>query len=59
MEYNLTVNNGITESYRLFGKGIWGRFTGAGKEEAEMSFVRKAVEASAGEEGKGDGRLEW
>ncbi|KIW24169.1 uncharacterized protein PV07_09899 [Cladophialophora immunda] len=59
MEYNLTVNNGVAESYRKFGKGIWERFTGAGKEEIETSMVRAAVQGG-GEEGKtGDKKLEW
>ena len=57
MEYNLTINNGLTESYQRFGKGIWERFTGAGKEETEMSIIRAAVEGS-GEE-KTDKRLDW
>lgn len=27
MEYNLTVNNGMAESFRRFGKTIWENFT--------------------------------
>ncbi len=57
MEYNLTVNNGVAESFQRFGKGIWERFTGAGKEETEMSILRAAVEGS-GEE-KSNRRLDW
>ena len=51
MEYNLTINNGVAESYRRFGRGIWERFTGTGKEETERSIVRAALEGSR-EEGK-------
>jgi hypothetical protein len=58
MEYNLTINNGVAQSYRRFGKGIWERFTGAGKEETEMSIIRAAVEGSK-EEFNGNKRLEW
>lgn len=59
MEYNLTINNGVAESYRKFGKGIWERFTGSGKEETEMSIVRAAVEGSGEAQGMSDKKLEW
>ncbi|OAL40034.1 hypothetical protein AYO20_00452 [Fonsecaea nubica] len=59
MEYNLTINNGVAESYRKFGKGIWERFTGAGKEEAEMSIVRAAVQGSGEESRMGYKKLDW
>ena len=57
MEYNLTVNDGVAQSYRRFGKGVWEQFTQARKEGTEASMMRAAVEGGA--EGKGDQRLEW
>ncbi|KIW73234.1 hypothetical protein PV04_01368 [Phialophora macrospora] len=58
MEYNLTINNGVAQSYRRFGKGIWERFTGTGKKETQMSIIGAAVEGSKGED-TGKKRLEW
>ena len=62
MEYSLTVNNGVAESYRRFGKGIWERFTGERKEERERDvqkeIVRAAVEGG-GERGATDKKIEW
>ncbi|KAJ9609219.1 hypothetical protein H2200_006991 [Cladophialophora chaetospira] len=59
MEYNLTVNNGVAESYRRFGKGIWEEFTGKGKKEGEKEISLMKAAAEGGGEGKGDERLEW
>ncbi|KIW88776.1 uncharacterized protein Z519_10823 [Cladophialophora bantiana CBS 173.52] len=60
MEYNLTINNGVAESYRRFGKVIWEKFTGAGKkEDVKTSIVTAALEGG-GEGGKiGDKKLDW
>jgi hypothetical protein len=59
MEYNLTVNKGVTASYRKFGKGVWERFTGAGKDEEEGNIVRAAVEGSKNDETEGKNKMEW
>lgn len=58
MEYNLTINNGVAESYRKFGKGIWESFTtgGAGAGPSGKS-IAQAMEEGAGE--KGDKRMDW
>jgi 3-isopropylmalate dehydratase small subunit len=50
MEYRLTVNKGITESYKMYGKAIWEKLT-----ESDMK-----VKVSDDTDGKVvDKRMEW
>ena len=50
MEYRLTVNKGISESYKMYGKAIWEKLT--------ESDTRVKIEDDA--EGKvADKRMEW
>ena len=69
MEYNLTINNGVAESYRRFGKGIWETFTGKGlglkgreggdrEKDVERDIVRAAIEGG-GEKGSRNEKLDW
>ncbi|OAP59168.1 hypothetical protein AYL99_06466 [Fonsecaea erecta] len=59
MEYNLTINNGVAESYRKFGKAIWERFTGRGKMEGDGE-VEMPKSMLSGEEGKTENKkLDW
>ena len=60
MEYKLTLNKGVTESYRRFGRGVWEGLMGAGEKEAQRTAGKgKSGEAAllAGVEG-GDGKNE-
>jgi 3-isopropylmalate dehydratase small subunit len=52
MEYNLTLNNGITNSFKRYGRGIWETFTSGNKKS--VSEVLQGVE-----EQKPDKGLEW
>ena len=54
MEYRLTMNKGITEAYRKFGKAIWEKLT-------EVDGEAKVGGALDGDgEGRGaDKRMEW
>ncbi|KAI1610291.1 aconitase family protein [Exophiala viscosa] len=54
MEYNLTINNGMAESFRKFGKGIWENFTGT---KTDAKSVARALEEGGGE--KKDRKMEW
>ena len=56
MEYRLTMNKGITEAYRRFGKKIWEKLTeGGGEVEAKVEGGLDGV----GEGGGVDRRIEW
>ncbi|KAK4940303.1 hypothetical protein LTR10_019519 [Elasticomyces elasticus] len=54
MEYNLTINNGMAESFRRFGKGIWETFTSS---NTNGKSIARALEDASGE--KKDRKLEW
>ncbi|KIX06230.1 uncharacterized protein Z518_04205 [Rhinocladiella mackenziei CBS 650.93] len=54
MEYHLTLNNGIAESFRKYGKRIWENFT---KGTAREKSIAKALEEGA--ETKRDSKMEW
>ncbi|KIV79205.1 hypothetical protein PV11_06776 [Exophiala sideris] len=54
MEYNLTINNGMAESFRRFGKGIWETFTGS---NSNGKSIAQALEEGSGE--KKDRKMEW
>lgn len=54
MEYNLTVNNGMAESFRRFGKAIWENFTGS---TTGGKSVARALEE--GSDVKKDRKMDW
>ncbi|EXJ83387.1 hypothetical protein A1O1_07009 [Capronia coronata CBS 617.96] len=60
MEFNLTVNHGLTESYNKFGKSIWGKFTGSGSGKNEDKSVAKALEEGvATERTSQERKVQW
>lgn len=54
MEYNLTVNNGMTDSYKKFGKGIWESFTQSKSKRSPISSVLQS-----GEGDKKQTKMDW
>ena len=64
MEYNLTVNNGMIESYRKFGKTIWEEFTKSEQQKTKKSVAKALAEVEEededeDEDGRQNTRLEW
>lgn len=55
IEYNLTVNRGVAESYKRYGSGIWAHMTAAAAVEKEKS----GPSLMSLEEDHADKRLEW
>ncbi|KAJ9620752.1 hypothetical protein H2204_012162 [Knufia peltigerae] len=54
MEYNLTVNNGMTDSYKKFGKAIWENFT---QSKTERTSVLNVLQDEGG--GKNQTKMDW
>ncbi|KIW15364.1 hypothetical protein PV08_05410 [Exophiala spinifera] len=54
MEFNLTVNNGMTDSYKKFGKAIWENFT---QSKTEPKSISRALQNGEGE--KKHIKMDW
>lgn len=63
IEYKMTVNGGIEDSFRVYGKGIWEELTGSGRGEDVPGQVpeEEVLEYMGSLEGKTEieKKLEW
>lgn len=59
MEYRLTTNKGLTESYKKFGRSIWEKMTEKTASAGESVPRVVSIEGPTEEIGGVDARLKW
>lgn len=59
IEYNLTINRGIAESFKRFGKDIWTQMARKPDEEKHEADVLKAASQLNRDLGSMKAKMEW